>query len=379
MASRLEPGDKEDSYSDDSIYSDYGDDNHEGASGSDTDISAEGQFNEGRFKKNRTERTGLIPCKYYNEHICKNKNCTYLHVCKYYINGNCKYGRSCRLSHSMHSDTESPESSDEATPQRRKRQSAGKQYQWQIKDRIGWNDIDCDHVIEAQYSMPEKKGIKLYNSAYGMISIDFNKMQVHGKDLQVQRKTVANSPKDEWLWYYRCEHKWKQFSAKSKTMRNADIESEYQLDRRKTIPITRNHKSYEICFRRMMQINTVTGSKKRLKRRPKFQGKMKARCSLSDPMSHLNLYGQHQQYRWQFSGNNGNWYDYKIRSGTGTECSVTSEDIESEYLRSTSGYMTFYVNNDQFKLDFQAMMQTNLYTGATRSVQRLALFPEATP
>ncbi|XP_072340862.1 uncharacterized protein [Scyliorhinus torazame] len=372
MASRLELGDEEGSESDDSIYSADGDDNHEGASGSDTASFAEGQFNEGRFKKNRAERTGLIPCKYYNERKCMNKNCTYQHVCKYYFSGNCRYGNSCRLSHSTHSDSES---SDEATPQRKKRQSAGEQYQWQIKDRKGWNDIDCDHVIEAQYSMPETKGIKLYNSAYGMISIDFNKMQVHGKDLQVQRKTFANSSKDEWFWYYRCEHKWKQFSAKDNTISSADIESEYQLDRCKTIPITLNHTSYEICFRRMMQINMVTGTKRHLKRRPKFQGKMKARFSLSEPMSHLNLHGQHQQYRWQFSGNHGSWYNYKRRSGTGTECSVTSEEIESEYLQNPSGSLTFYVNNDQFELDFLAMMQTNLSTGATRSVQRLALLP----
>ncbi|XP_078077216.1 uncharacterized protein LOC144499037 [Mustelus asterias] len=372
MASREDSTDEEDSYGDDNYSDDY-DDSNEGASGSDTDSLTGGESDEERFRGSQAERTASTPCKYYNEGKCKNRNCTYLHVCKYYFNGNCKYRGSCRLSHRMSSDTESSSSSDEATPGRTKRQPAGKHYQWQIKDRKGWNDIKCDHIIEAQYSMPETKGIKLYNSKYGMIAIDFNKMQVRGKDLQVQRKTFANSAeKDEWLWYYRCKHKWKKFSAKGKTIRSADIESQYQGDRRRSIPITFNHKSYKICFRSMMQINLVSGTKRRLKRRPKLQT-MRAECSLSDSMTRLNFSGQRQQYRWQFSGNHDNWYDYKKRGGTNTECSVTSEEIESEYLQNQSGCMTFFVNNEKFELDFPAMMQTNLSTGATRSVRRISL------
>ncbi|XP_078423747.1 uncharacterized protein LOC144696390 [Cetorhinus maximus] len=375
MASRIEPADEEDSWSDDSTYSDDFVNSDEELSGSDTDSIGEGEFGEERSRKSQAKGTETKPCKYYNERKCKDQNCAYLHVCKYYFNGNCKYGDACRLSHRMSFDTESScSSSDEDTPRRTKKQSAGKHYEWQIKDGEGWNDIKCDHVIEAQYSLPWIKGINLYNSVYGMISIDFDKMRVRGKDLQVRRKTFASSPKkDEWLWYYRCKHKWKKFSPKGKTIRSADIESQYQLNMHKSTQITVNHKSYKICFNEMVQINVATGTKRRLKRRPKLQSTRKASHSLSRSVSQISLSGQHQQYKWQFSGKHGNWHDYKTRRGTDTECSVSSREIESAYLQNQQGCMTFCVNNDKMQLDFTAMLQTNMSTGAKRCIRRLSL------
>ncbi|XP_067906235.1 protein mono-ADP-ribosyltransferase PARP12 [Heterodontus francisci] len=373
MASSAEPVDEEDSYSDDSDYSNDYDDSDEELSGSDLDSLAEGAFDDEQCRKSRAERAGTQPCKYYNKSKCKDRNCTYLHVCKYYFNGNCSYGETCRLSHRMSSDTESSSSSDQDTPRKTKRQPAEKHYQWQIKDKKRWSDIKCDHIIEAQYSLPVTKGIKLYHSIYGVISIDFNKMKICGKDLQVQRKTFPNSPnKDKWYWYYRRKCKWEKFSAKGNTIRSVDIESQYQLNRHKFIQITLNHKSYKICFQEMVQINMVTGTKRRLKRRPKFQ---RTSCSLSESMGRLNLSGQRQRYRWQFAGKHGNWYDFNTRRGTDTECSVNSKEIEAEYQQNRQGCMTFYVNNSKFQLDFSAMMQTNLFTNATRSIRRVPLSP----
>lgn len=43
----------------------------------------------------------------------------------------------------------------------------GKFYQWQLHDGKTWLNIEHDHVIEALYSLPENKGMKLYNSPYG--------------------------------------------------------------------------------------------------------------------------------------------------------------------------------------------------------------------
>ena len=45
----------------------------------------------------------LLICKFYNnEGTCKNGNtCVYLHVCKYYINDDCKFGTRCMRSHNV--------------------------------------------------------------------------------------------------------------------------------------------------------------------------------------------------------------------------------------------------------------------------------------
>ncbi|XP_048463444.1 protein mono-ADP-ribosyltransferase PARP11-like [Rhincodon typus] len=97
--------------------------------------------------------------------------------------------------------------------------------------------------------------------------------------------------------------------------------------------------------------------------------------SLSDSMNHLNLSEQRQQYIWQFSGNHGTWFDYKKRRGTDTECSVSSQEIESEYLQNQQSSVIFYVGNSKYKLDFSAMIQTNLSTGTTRTVRRIPFSP----
>lgn len=43
----------------------------------------------------------------------------------------------------------------------------GRPYQWQINDGKGWKDVENDHIIEAQYSLPHSKSIKIYNTPYG--------------------------------------------------------------------------------------------------------------------------------------------------------------------------------------------------------------------
>lgn len=43
----------------------------------------------------------------------------------------------------------------------------GRFYQWQLDDGNTWMDLEHDHVIEAQYSLPHTKGMKIYNTPYG--------------------------------------------------------------------------------------------------------------------------------------------------------------------------------------------------------------------
>lgn len=39
----------------------------------------------------------------------------------------------------------------------------GRFYQWQLCNGSSWMDIQNDHVIEAQYTLPNIKSLKLYN------------------------------------------------------------------------------------------------------------------------------------------------------------------------------------------------------------------------
>ncbi|XP_052218182.1 protein mono-ADP-ribosyltransferase PARP12-like [Dreissena polymorpha] len=54
---------------------------------------------------NRNWTTLPIVCKFYNnEGNCKYRNCQHLHVCKYYVDGKCKFDQRCKRNHSLGSD-----------------------------------------------------------------------------------------------------------------------------------------------------------------------------------------------------------------------------------------------------------------------------------
>ncbi|KAK6314638.1 hypothetical protein J4Q44_G00141670 [Coregonus suidteri] len=151
-------------------------------------------------QKARTKPDQEEPCRYYNSGHCQDgKRCHYLHVCKYALKGNCRNGTKCRLKHpSSSSDRDggggrrerrrsssggrgrggrrdrrrslSGASRDGA---RERSSSRGTQldfsgpYKWQLDDGHGWKDIANDHILEAQYSQPNTKGINIYNTPYG--------------------------------------------------------------------------------------------------------------------------------------------------------------------------------------------------------------------
>ncbi|KAL4597404.1 poly ADP-ribose polymerase 12-like, partial [Arapaima gigas] len=156
-------------------------------------------------------------CQHYNKGNCKyGSKCRDLHICKYFFRGECRYGSSCRLSHVKVSGSESSsdeERSGKQRQRRRRRRSTDSRFEgpfrWQINDGSGWKDIANDHIIEAQYSKPTTKGMTIYNTRFGAISIDFKKMKVQKKhSLRVRRQSSAEVT---WVWYYSGNHGWVQF------------------------------------------------------------------------------------------------------------------------------------------------------------------------
>ncbi|XP_062576372.1 uncharacterized protein LOC134238268 [Saccostrea cucullata] len=42
-------------------------------------------------------------CYYYNRRVCEREDCSYLHLCEFYVKGTCKFGRRCKKSHNVNS------------------------------------------------------------------------------------------------------------------------------------------------------------------------------------------------------------------------------------------------------------------------------------
>ncbi|MBN3303670.1 PAR12 polymerase, partial [Amia calva] len=360
-------------------------DSSEGESDSGSDYGVSDPEQQGASASGRTVKKEA--CKYYNLGHCNSgKKCQYLHVCKYSLKGNCKKGKRCHLQH-IYSHG-SPSSSDEDERGRRRRSSStdqdspdGKPYRWQINAGDGWMDIDNDFIIEAQYSQPAAKGIKLYNTIYGAISIDFNQMKVLKKRIRVRRKSSDTADQEnEWLWYYCGKHRWTLFGekdAKGKmaSVKSSRIEKEFQKKPKHSYAFTCGQTKYEIHFKEMKQVNLTTGRKRRVARRPRFSmpEETAKKKSVEASFQQLQVSSGGTTPVWQFKGKSGKWYNFKHRSGTDTECSISSRDIEDQYQHNPAGSMTFTAGIYQYSLDFLGMTQTNLASNKTRQIQRITI------
>lgn len=245
----------------------------------------------------------------------------------------------------------------------------GRYYQWQLNDGNGWMDVGNDHILEAQYSLPHTKSIKIYNTPYGVLSIDFNRMRVYGKSLRVRRLDDGNTV---WIWYCTLRRKWIKYGDKDSKgqpspVKSSDIENKFQSNPSSSYTFTVGADIIEIKFREMRQVTTK--KKRKVTRRPLYRQEP-AGAGVSQAAADVQNLSLGGKPLWQFEGDSGTWHEFKRRSGTSTECSVTSDEIERKYQQNPHDSMTFKVKGHSYKLDFGAMSQTNLKTKRSRKIRR---------
>ncbi|XP_028809578.1 protein mono-ADP-ribosyltransferase PARP11-like isoform X2 [Denticeps clupeoides] len=71
---------------------------------------------------------------------------------------------------------------------------------------------------------------------------------------------------------------------------------------------------------------------------------------------------------WFYLAECGVWHMFETEPNSG--CSVTSEQIEQNFHKSRQGVMDFYTAKYTYRIDFSAMVQTNMTTGKQRPVKR---------
>uniref|UniRef100_A0A8C2XSR2 Uncharacterized protein n=2 Tax=Cyclopterus lumpus TaxID=8103 RepID=A0A8C2XSR2_CYCLU len=284
-------------------------------------------------------------------------------MCKYALRGSCRDGSQCKMKHPG-AEGESSGGSNKAlgwSAHSGSKLTDGRLYQWQLGNGNGWLDVGNDHILEAQYSLPHTKGIKIYNTKFGAVSIDFNRMRVLRKSLKVRR---LDDEKTVWIWYCTLRRKWTKYGNKDSKgntgpIKSYDIEKQFQKDPSSSYMFTAGADKFEIKFRDMQQ---VTAKKKRkVTRRPLYRSKVP---STALNLQNLSLTGQS---KWQFEGDSGAWHDFEATA----RCSVGSAEIERKFAQNPTTGMTFKVKATSYKLDFQAMTQLNLKTNKRRNIRRV--------
>lgn len=336
----------------------------ENLSGSESDVIDNSTSDQDSDEETDFQLYGKGPCKYYNNKGCKNaERCSYLHMCMYALRGSCRNGARCPLRHPR-AGRESTGPSDPSASSDPKL-TDGRFYQWQLCAGDVWLDVGNDHILEAQYSLPHTKGIKIYNTPYGAVSMDFNRMRVIKKSLRVRRLDDGTTV---WVWYCTLRRKWTKYGDKDSKGKHGpaksdDIENQFQLDPAGSYKFTAGADTFEIKFTEMRQV--AANRKRKVTRRPLYRPKV---SSAAAELQNLSL---NDKPKWQFEGDSGAWHDFRRRDDTPTGCSVGSEEIERKYAQNPSDGMAFKVKGTSYKLDFQAMTQLNLKTKKTRKIRRV--------
>ncbi|XP_062339525.1 uncharacterized protein si:ch211-244b2.4 [Osmerus eperlanus] len=315
------------------------------------------------------------PCRYYNSRggCRRGAECLFLHLCKYAVGGMCRKGTRCSLAHPgapIHpsGDHRGDRSARGQRSQSREgRLSDERAYQWQLNVGQGWVDVANDHIIEAQYSLPNTSVICIFNTPYGRVNIDFKRMRVLEKDIRVRR---LDGRKTTWVWFYSSSGRgWVSYDRKDSTgkpgpVKSSEIEQQYQQNPKGSLTFHINSDQYEIKFKEKQQVGRRS---RRVRRRPEYQQKPSQGSPLGVAAFH-NVGvapAASQSPEWKFEGKSGKWHKFKKE-----ESSVSSADIEAQYQINSTGSMNFTANGKPFMLDFSAMKQINLTTKQKRAVRR---------
>ncbi|KAF0029778.1 hypothetical protein F2P81_018883 [Scophthalmus maximus] len=340
------------------------------------------------------------PCKYYNKGHCREGDrCLYLHVCKFALRGNCRHGSRCKLKHPRGRRQSSPTSSgaSERSTSREIKITDGRCYQWQLNDGTDWKDVDNDHIIEAQYCLPHSKSIKIYNTPYGAVTIDLDRMRVCGKSLRVRRLDDGNTV---WTWFCTLSHKWIKYGDKDSKgnvipVKSSDIEQQFQSDPSSSFTFNVGADTLEIKFREMRQVST--NRVRKVARRPLYRqrqagagkratkriSKMLLLQSFSSGLSFAECFSEHQTtmavqgIRWSMvrlqTQVSGKHYEWQLSDGRQWLTIDNDHVIETHYCQPGAKGITIDTDiQGQVFIDFDKL-QTRT---STLSVQRLSVVPQ---
>uniref|UniRef100_A0ABK0M3V1 Poly (ADP-ribose) polymerase family, member 12 n=1 Tax=Rattus norvegicus TaxID=10116 RepID=A0ABK0M3V1_RAT len=279
----------------------------------------------------------LLPdiCLHYNKgdgHFgsCSfQKQCIKLHICQYFLQGECKFGTSCKRSHeftnsenlekleklglssdlvsrllstyrnaydiknkgSALSKVSSSPAGPQGTSDKCHRVHFHLPYRWQFLDGGEWKDLDNMELIENAYCNPSKDRIVYTESAAGFHfdNLDFNSMKL-GHTLARRLSTASSVTKPphfilttEWAWYWMDEFgSWQEYGRQGTghpvtTISSSDVEKAYLsfcvpgADAQAAIlKFQAGKHNYELDFKAFLQKNLVYGTVRKVCRRPKY-------------------------------------------------------------------------------------------------------------
>ncbi|XP_051819496.1 protein mono-ADP-ribosyltransferase PARP12 [Antechinus flavipes] len=285
----------------------------------------------------------LLPeiCAHYNKGDGQHGACTFkdicakLHLCQYYMQGNCRFGSSCKRSHDFNSTCQE------------------KLKKWGFSDTIikrlpstFRNAFD----IKNESSAPVKEGRS--NSDSVPVSPNNSK-----DDDQICLYHISKgcSFKDKcfkvhfhlpYRWQFLDGDTWKDLEEMEK------IEKEYC-----------NPKSWQCLARKptsfLIKFDNMSGGSYKVRR-------LSTASSVVKPPHFVFT----TQWLWYWKSDGGLWQTYGLKGTERHVATVNSTDIEKAYLSQESPILQFSVGKHNYELNFKAMTQKSLHFGTVRVICR---------
>uniref|UniRef100_A0A8C3AUB6 Si:ch73-252i11.1 n=1 Tax=Cyclopterus lumpus TaxID=8103 RepID=A0A8C3AUB6_CYCLU len=147
-------------------------------------------------------------------------------------------------------------------------------YKWEVREGSQWTDLPDNETIEKHYCDPKNT----YSGGFPPVNFD---TMTHGSG-KVRRLSTTNSLLEptfihttEWVWYWEDESgNWNTYASaaghKAADMDSATMEHRFLSNDKDVLDFTAGSQSYSLSFQDMIQTNKEYGTKRLVKRRPRF-------------------------------------------------------------------------------------------------------------
>ncbi|NWI40550.1 PAR12 polymerase, partial [Picathartes gymnocephalus] len=272
-------------------------------------------------------------------------SCTKLHVCQYFLRGQCRYGSSCKRSH----DLLNPECFEKLA-----RQGMSSDIIEKLPSTYrNMYDIEDAKSRPCKDKKPSSK--RDTSATNGDEQICLHHLYRSCGFKEKCNRTHFHLP---YRWQYSEGNTWSDF------MNMEEIEKAYcdpKNVRFEYALIDRTFFPFSICFQNMScGLHKVR--------------RLSTASSVTKP-PHFILT---TEWLWYWKDEYDTWHEYGKQSGLHAAATVSSEDLEKAYLTESSPKLTFKAGRHEYEINFVSMMQQNLRYRTERKICRRPKFVSQT-
>ncbi|XP_030210929.1 protein mono-ADP-ribosyltransferase PARP12-like isoform X2 [Gadus morhua] len=142
-------------------------------------------------------------------------------------------------------------------------------YSWEVLEGHQWTLLESSEEIEEDYCNPQK--------TYSTVDVEAVCFDTMTRGLQKVRRLSSISSvlqptfllTTEWLWYWKDENgNWYQYDSPPNS--STELEQKFQNDPQEVVEFTAGSQTYTLSLQDMIQTNKTYGTKRRVRRRPRF-------------------------------------------------------------------------------------------------------------